>query len=72
MCPFSDSHNLIKPIEPCHTGYAPTGNCFGYNPYDVWLEMLGRNDSNPPFCLVGGVRYGIDDSFHSGSGSYMS
>jgi hypothetical protein len=38
----------------------------------VWLEMLGWSGSNLLFCLVGGMRYGMDDSFHSVSGSHVS
>jgi hypothetical protein len=45
---------------------------YGSKPSQVWLEMLGWSGSNLLFCLVGGMRYGMDDSFHSVSVSHVS
>jgi hypothetical protein len=44
----------------------------GSDPSHVWLQMLGWSGSNLFFCLVGGIRLGMDDSFHSVNGSHMS
>jgi hypothetical protein len=35
----------------------------GSNHSQVWLEMLGWIGSDPLFCLVGGIRYGLDVVF---------
>jgi hypothetical protein len=44
----------------------------GSDPSHVWLQMLGWTGSNLFFCLVGGLRLGMDGNFHSVSGSHMS
>jgi hypothetical protein len=49
----------------CWIGLAPTRS-------HVSLEMLDWIGSDPFFCLVGGMKYGMDDSFNSVNGSHMS
>jgi hypothetical protein len=54
------------------SGAEPTLVLGRLQPFSYLVANVGLEWLQPFFCLVGGLRLGMDDSFHSINGSHMS
>jgi hypothetical protein len=62
---------LVSGMTPSHVSLEML-DWIGSDPFTCFVGNVGLDWLRPVFCLVGGMKYGMDDSFNSVNGSHMS